>query len=816
MTPEEQAQQDSLKKMADGQDKAAVTLKRLMDAMEDLEDPVKRQARLLKDSERNFTSLDRAIKSGRTRWVDATQAIENLRETIEELDESEEKAAKKKQLAEVTDIAKRAQYNKLLIDGVGGLAKALVGAGVGVTKSLITSYQSGASAFQTYGDAMSAGIDQGTQTAKGFAAATGAGALALGALGVISGGTAVALGAIVGVAADVIASFNDLAKFGIQVAVKELEATSKAYNDASKAGAFFVDGIMEFRHAGPEAGLTMIQFSKLITENGEKFAQFGGSVINGVKGFRELGSNMKAAREDLIKLGYSVEEIASGALDYAAMVSSVSKTQRTDYANLAVESTKYLENLKVITAFTGEDAKRAKEAADRAATDAAVDARLRKEEAENNVNVRAKFEAMMMGIPPQLRESYKQAYGMYGSITGENAMLMTQSNTAMQDMNQTIAAVSDRNKDATAVTKEQLALQKQHAAQTRDEFAANQQSLGMAASANGQYRETAQALRDLNDYFNRINKGESPEKIRESLTHISKLGGDTGNYAKLIADSQDLHIRMQNELDAVIIQFQNFAKVTDSVIEGIQNALSKAGYFVPQSRPAPGTGSAPSTSVTGEVDQSNLGGGPQPVTPTPVPVPAPGTSGTSTTSGGKLQPYSPVAGLLSNGRIGGGGITPELQGLLTKMGVDFQGATLTSLNDADIFPDHKNSKHGQGMAVDFVPRGFEPLMANQYVDILKRNGFKFAQVERKGQRNANGTIATGDHVHAELAQGAIVDPSAGGTNVTVAEAGKRELITPLHNGRLPGMDDMIGRLDEMIRVLKDHKDISKDLLTATA
>ena len=816
MTPEEQAQQDSLKKMTEGQDKATVVLKRLMDAMEDYEDPLKRQTRLLKDSERNFTSLDRAIKSGRTRWIDATDAISNLRETIEQLDESEEKSAKKKQLAEVTDFARRAQYNKLLIDGVGGLAKALIGTGAGVTKSLITSYQSGASAFQTYGDAMSAGIDQGTQTAKGFAAATGAGALALGALGVISGGTSVALGALAGVAADVFASFNELAKFGVQVAVKELDATSKAYNDAAKAGAFFVDGIMEFRHAGPEAGLTMIQFSKLISEHGEQFAVLGGTVSQGIRGFREIGISMKGAREELIKLGYSVEEIASGALDYAAMVSGVSKTQRTDYANLAIESTKYLENLKLITAFTGEDAKKAKEAADRAATDAAVDARLRKEEAEGNVNVRAKFEAMMMGIPPQLRESYKQAYGMYGALTGENAMLMTQSRTAMQDMNQTMAAVSDRNKDATVVTKEQLDLQKKHAAQTRDEFSANQQSLGMAASANGQYRETAQNLQALNDYFNRINKGESPEKIRESLQHISKLGGDTGNYAKLIVDSQDLHIRMQNELDLVITQFQNFAKVTDAVIEGVQGALSKAGYFIKQSGPAPGTGSAPGTSVTGEVDQSG------PVTPTTVPSPAgktaPGGSAPGApTSGAGLQPYSPVAGLGSNGRLGSGGITAEMQSKLNQLGVAFAGATLTGLNDVDIFPDHANTKHALGMAVDFVPRGLDPAQAAQYVDILKNKiGFKNAQFEKAGQLNANGTKATGDHLHAELAQGAIVDPSAGGTNVKVAEGGKRELITPLHNGRLPGMDDMISRLDEMIRVLKDHKDISKDLLTATA
>ena len=809
MTPEEQAQQDSLKKMTEGQDRATVVIKRLMDAMEDFEDPVKRQARLLKDSERNFTSLDRAIKSGRTRWIDATKSIEDLRETIEQLDETAEKSEKKKQLAEVTDLAKKAQYQKLLVDGVAGLVKGFAGVGVGVTKSLVNSYQSGASAFQTYGDALTAGIDQSQQTAKGFSAGLGAGALGLAALGLVTGGTAIAIGALATVAAEVYTSFSDLAKYGVQVAIKELDATSKAYNDASKAGAYFVDGIMEFRHAGPEAGLTMIQFSKLLSENGEKFAQLGGTVSQGVKGFRDISISMKAAREDLIKLGYSVEEIASGALDYAAMVNSVSKSQRTDYANLAIESTKYLENLKVITAFTGEDAKKAKAAADAAARDAAVDARLRKEEAEGNVNVRAKFEAMMLGIPPQLRESYKQAYGMYGALTGDNALLMTQSNTALQDMNQTIAAVSDRNKDATAVTNEQLALQKQHAAQSRDEFAQNQQVLGQAASATGQYKETAQSLQALDDYYNRIAKGESPEAIRKSLEHIGKLGGDTGNYAKLIADSQDLQIRMQNELDVVITQFQKFAKVTDKVIEGIRTALGKAGYSIGEP--------APEISIDGSSTIPSSGGaGAPPATPgskggAGAPPATPGSSGTGATSG-KLQPYSPVAGLGSNGRLGAGGITPELQSKLEQIGISFAGATLTGLNDADIYKGHAApDKHGLGMAVDFRPRGMDPLLEDQYVDILKRIGFKFAQYEPpKLPENPNG------HIHAEMANGGNLGP---GETAIVGERGPEivqgsgSVTSTAATSRV--FNDMLGKLDEMVRVMRDHKDISEDLLHAS-
>jgi hypothetical protein len=76
----------------------------------------------------------------------------------------------------------------------------------------------------------------------------------------------------------------------------------------------------------------------------------------------------------------------------------------------------------------------------------------------------------------------------------------------------------------------------------------------------------------------------------------------------------------------------------------------------------------------------------------------------------------------------------------------------------------------------------------------------------------------GPHIHAEVAaaQGAVVPATTGGVNVKVAEGGASEVIAPLKNGRLPGMDEMIDRLDQMISVLKDHRDTSEKIFNATA
>jgi hypothetical protein len=63
--------------------------------------------------------------------------------------------------------------------------------------------------------------------------------------------------------------------------------------------------------------------------------------------------------------------------------------------------------------------------------------------------------------------------------------------------------------------------------------------------------------------------------------------------------------------------------------------------------------------------------------------------------------------------------------------------------------------------------------------------------------------AVGDgHIHAELANGGIVSPSSNGLNATIGEGGRSELVTPLKNGRIPGMDELIERFDTMISVMK--------------
>ena len=129
----------------------------------------------------------------------------------------------------------------------------------------------------------------------------------------------------------------------------------------------------------------------------------------------------------------------------------------------------------------------------------------------------------------------------------------------------------------------------------------------------------------------------------------------------------------------------------------------------------------------------------------------------------------------------------------------------------------KNPAHSQGRAFDLVLNDLK-----QYPEVVAKlksmGGFSQVLDESMAPKDPKQAKGWGPHIHAEVAaaQGAVVPATTGGVNVKVAEGGASEVIAPLKNGRLPGMDEMIERLDQMISVMKDHRDTSEKIFNATA
>ncbi|MFN3653272.1 MAG: phage tail tape measure protein [Armatimonadota bacterium] len=111
-------------------------------------------------------------------------------------------------------------------------------------------------------------------------------------------------------------------------------------------------------------------------------------------------------------------------------------------------------------------------------------------------------------------------------------------------------------------------------------------------------------------------------------------------------------------------------------------------------------------------------------------------------------------GGLSFGKVEVKRLTPEAQAQLQALDAALKklglSGTLSSgkRNNPEI-----KSAHNDGRAVDLTIPGQSPEVA----EALRKAGFQ-AQFERKGQRNANGSVATGDHIHVTLVPEGPVQP----------------------------------------------------------
>jgi len=775
MTPEENAQQESLKKQTEGQDAAAKSAKRLLDALEDLEDPVKRQARINADINRSFLGLDRAIKSGRKRWVDASEDVARLAEEIEELTDTTEKRARQEQLAEARDRVATATRNKFLVDSFATLAKGLATAGFSITKSLVGSYQSGASTYQMAGDAALAGIEAtfGTmeQLAKGAQIAGSALSLIPGwakALGI-------ALTAVGAVTELVIGNLTGAAKEALQIGFKELDALAKSYGTATAAGALFANGMTEFRATAGDANLTQTEFAKILAENNTTFAMYGGSVAKGAQKFAEINKAMSVNRGELLALGYSFEDMASGVATVMDLQYQQGLAGKMNADEVAKATTGYLTNLRAISALTGEDVKRAQARAKEAATQSAVDAKLRRMDPE----ARQRFINSIMTLAPEAQKAAMQKF-VTGTITDPDLAVAFANNVdAMTQLDRAVGYVNDSSISAGDVVTKMSADMKELGPGILKSADAMGDSLGVVNLLTGQFS----GLEKIIESQQAVGKRQIADTEDEAKKTAKTTDGLTVSYSEASIAAQKLKISIQETLTPAIT--------------GLAKTIVAEEKFI-------------LTQVRKLIENMSGGGGGK----------GPGSN---------VPPTAAGAGARGGGgpqfKIGRGeGETPDLTALLANPA--FAGLVTTSKNDGEHVA---GSKHYEGKAADFSVRGLSPeevvkkLTAIKNIDPAKIDVWgedKNADTDwAKSIVGAGGNVkgvgmASAPHIHVELmAKGGITD------GLSLAGEAGPEAVIPLPDGRTVPvkMDtgELVSKMNELITVMKDNRDYSEKILHAT-
>lgn len=659
---------------------------------------------------------------------------------------------------------------------------------------------------KAFGKATAQGTKDLTKGLAGFAMQVGKGDTNFKTLNSVVDITANALAGMakaIPFAGEAVAAGLKAAAEGAKFMLDQMDQTTKAFNDLGAAGALGAQGMAGLQQQFLKSGLSLQTYTKLVSENGQALARMGGMVDDGAKAFTNITehfTNLTGGGDDALrKLGMSSDQIGGTVAAFVTQQTRLGRAQQMSSDELRAGTRAYALELDALQKVTGMSREAIQKQQDAALSESRFRANYESKMAEGTPQAIAAAKAMMglqtqmSGIHAELGQATRDL--MSGAAnTQASTQLMASTGGAAQD-------IINRLKDG-QIDQFQAAKEMQDAMRTT----------GVAARENARY--TARADSAFIDY--------AAQRDLETAT-ITADG-------KIVKRVQDAQIDKTDDLTKTTIDAQKN-------MEGLNREMNKLGFtFLPAAATATkavtaamnglvtfinekilgikaDSGGGGQEGVSGEFGGGDTGAGAGPAGLTKAEISQ--QVKTQGTKGLKLKSAEAVAGGESSTAL------MELAYMIQdSLGVDLK--YFSGLNDTGR---DANSKHKSGRALDIVlndPSKYESVLGT----IKGMPGVSFAQYEQKGQKNANGSVATGDHIHAEVsaARGAILSGPASGYKPNLTMHGT-EAIVPLNNPNaaagLPGMGGMdpgmmmsqLDKMDEMVSVLKRQLGVSEKLLS---
>jgi len=379
-------------------------------------------------------TIDRATKdTGFFSSVIKNQKLpyRDISDELKKLDEQIAKTTKKSEkdnlMWEKSQIAKanfEANAKAATINFTIGLQKASAAMGqiaAGGAGTFVKNLQSGASSIDVAAGIMTAGVDvanSGLQAAAGSASGMGEALMHGGkkakifGLGLMAAGTALSFFS---------ENASKLAKFGIEVLSAELKKSVESFQKTNTAGAMFANGVQGMRDASLASGLTLNQFSDVLTRQQNNLSQLGMGVAEGSKRIGSvLARGGKEMQTQLLNLGFGLEEQADLVAETMQRMKGVSgKPFLASDSQVAEQTKKYAENLRTIAAITGEDAKKKLEAI--AASNQIL--ALQQELAKASPAQRVAFDQAMAGLTEAEQKNLRDRIVLHGVVQNKEGAI---------------------------------------------------------------------------------------------------------------------------------------------------------------------------------------------------------------------------------------------------------------------------------------------------------------------------------------------------------------------------------------------------------
>ena len=633
-----------------------------------------------------------------------------------------------------------------------------------------------------------------------------------------------------------------------QVAKMQLENAQMfvdTYTKLSQAGLNFGGNMDDMVKAAGEGGMSLMNYQKFVLANTESLKNMGGTMDQAASRVMKMS---KSALENnsrlLIEMG-GYDAVAGALANFSGMLTKAGVNTVAIQGQMNATSSKYLESLKMIEAVTGQTAKEQLKEQEEALKNVAFQRKYRELAAEDP----AKAAAMMSTLSEVTATFGKSGADYYkelaatGRVISENNLQYRAFGSAyaktIDGMNANRIAFGKDTEGRLRANGETLKANK-GAIEANLAATAGIDSLAYAVKEGavptiGQFNSDVLAGTEKRENFldaqakaaadQRKNEGESSEGARKGTEALNKTQMEMDKLnQKQIGKMGDLVVTL-NQLQVKLIE--TFGPKLSTAVNMFSIAIKKIAEELGIKAPT-----KISTAIENELHdpieefdpatQQMVSRGAQ-------------RSSVGTTSLNAKSKYSKkgtVAFTKSNAadlglKIAAGGTVNEKEGTDP---ASIQAAALIQ----DLFGDHfggftsvgprgkpetGNSYHTTGQALDFVLKE-EPTdedgkaLIDKIRKHLRANGLK--DLEILDEYNHPSDRATGKHFHVAvdklMAKGGITEgPSIAG------EAGP-EAVVPLPDGRsIPvkmDVSEMVSKLEEMISVMKDQRDISERTFTA--
>jgi hypothetical protein len=445
-----------------------------------------------------------------------------------------------------------------------------VATGVG---RFVKGLQDGTSSTQAATGLMSAGIDVAESGVVGLGkAAQSVGTGLLLNLNPYARTAGIALSAL-GIAAETTApALAKLVKFGIEYLSKEVEKTYKAFNQMSASGAMFASGMTGMVNAATASGLTIEQYSNVIKSNSQSIAAAGLSVS---EGSARIGAVLTRGgdtmRKQLLNLGYGFEE-------QAELVASVMKDMRGAQAGplrattqqIQEQTQKYAENLRIIAAITGEDAKKKMEETREQANQLLFQQNLASLDADKRQDV-----INAMGNMSRLQRQDFMDMVNFGAVINTRGAVLAAASSSYSSLLQESAELARRGN---LNTETYLGIAAKHNTQIQKDFLDQRGiSSAQAAGLSGTATDAAMGMMEI---INEI-RNQTPEAIAAAKEAATKqkdtMDGLTIAVTGAETEFQNMKLIIQNELIGENGALVRFAKVTEGIITAFEDILLEVG-----------------------------------------------------------------------------------------------------------------------------------------------------------------------------------------------------------------------------------------------